>query len=147
MGRDPTREREFRVFVAERSARLQRTAYLLTGDWALAQALVVNALSKTYRAASPAWYVYSLRVLVSSAPTRRAERPTDRTDLIWERIGELPRDQRAVVVLRYFEDLTEQQTAEVLGIPETAVKQRTAQALRTLSRRPAGRPVAIGGVR
>jgi DNA-directed RNA polymerase specialized sigma24 family protein len=153
VGRDPAGEREFRAFVAERCAGLQRTAYLMVGDWALAENLVLAALVKTYRAGPRAGDLdlYALRILMASTTAWRwrAERSNapDRTDLIWERIQQLPRDQRGVLVLRYFDGLSEQRTADVLGIPVSAVRQRAAQALKSLSRRTTAGPLAIGALR
>ena len=55
-------------------------------------------------------------------------------------MGRLPRRQRAVVVLRYFEDLTEAQTAEVLGCSVGTVKSQTARAMAALRSSPSLRP-------
>ena len=51
---------------------------------------------------------------------------------LWDALGRLPRRQRAVVVLRYFEDLTEAQTAELLAISTGTVKSQTSKALAKL---------------
>jgi RNA polymerase sigma factor (sigma-70 family) len=55
----------------------------------------------------------------------------DRTDL-WDALGRLPRRQRAVVVLRFYEDLTEAQTAELLQCSVGTVKSQTSKALAKL---------------
>src|SRR5205807_3846529 len=72
VGRDPAAESDFRDFVAVRSAALHRTAYLLVGDWALAEDLVQIALTKTYLAwrrqeRIDAVESYVRRVLVNAA--------------------------------------------------------------------------------
>jgi RNA polymerase sigma-70 factor (sigma-E family) len=153
-------EREFRDFVVARAAALHRTAYLLVGDWALAEDLVQTALAKTYlswrrldglNAIEP----YARRVLVNTAIAWwrrrwRGERPTatlperpvsDDADLraerdqVWQLIATLPGRQRAVLVLRYYEDLTEAETARLLAISVGTVKSQSARALRTLRER------------
>ncbi len=53
-------------------------------------------------------------------------------DLLWQALGRLPRRQRAVVVLRFYEDLTEAQTAQALGIAVGTVKSQTSKALAAL---------------
>src|SRR5262245_28295851 len=124
----------FEAFVAARSGRLLRTAYLLTHDHGLAEDLVQTALAKAWFVWSridgdPEPYVRKVVVNTYASWWRRRwnrEHPTgdipetstdtgthDRTDL-WRALERLPRRQRAVVVLRYFEDLTEAETARVL---------------------------------
>ena len=86
MGGDPTADREFRDFVADRSVALQRTAFLLTGDWALAEDLVQTTLMKTYLAwrhagGLDAVEAYARKVMVNTATSWwrrrwRGERPT-----------------------------------------------------------------------
>src|SRR4029079_6386252 len=56
---------------------------------------------------------------------------------LWDAMGRLPRRQRAVVVLRYFEDLTEVETATLLGISVGTVKSQTSKALAKLRIDPA----------
>jgi RNA polymerase sigma-70 factor (sigma-E family) len=147
----------FDEFVAARSRALLRTAYLLTHDHALAEDLLQTALTKAWFAwrrvdGEPEPYVR--RILVNTYATwwRRKwngeqptevlpELPTDEsraepTDL-WEAMARLPRRQRAVVVLRYFEDLTESQTAEALGCSVGTVKSQTSRALAKLRIDPA----------
>lgn len=150
----------FDEFVAARSRALLRTSYLLTHDHSLAEDLLQTALTKAWFAwrridGDPEPYVR--RILVNTYATwwRRkwnGERPTEQlpdhpmgvteaepTDL-WTAMARLPRRQRAVVVLRYFEDLTETQTAELLGCSVGTVKSQTSKALAKLRIDPALAP-------
>jgi RNA polymerase sigma-70 factor (ECF subfamily) len=165
VARDPAGEQLFRDFVAARSAALQRTAYLLVGDWGLAEDLVQTALIKTYLAwrrldGVAAIEPYARTVLLHTAGRWwrrrwRGERPTavlpDRPvadaadvsverDRVWRLILALPARQRAVLVLRFYEDLTEAQTARMLGVSVGTVKSHTARALATLRERLNGSP-------
>ncbi|MEV4823980.1 SigE family RNA polymerase sigma factor [Micromonospora sp. NPDC049274] len=157
--RDPLEE-EFREFVAARSAALLRTAYLLAGDWATAEDLLQTALTKTYLAwkrlgGIEAVEPYARRVMVNTSTSwwrRRwhGERPTEvlperpgvdeieqqlDRDLLWRHLRELPSRQRAVLVLRYYEDMSEAQTAALLDISPGTVKSQAFRALATLRRR------------
>jgi RNA polymerase sigma-70 factor, ECF subfamily len=150
-------EDEFRDFVAARSTALLRTAYLLSGDWGAAEDLLQIALTKTYLAwrrlgRIEAVEPYARRVLVNVATSwwrRRwhGERPTAvlpeqavadgldarlERDALWRRVKELPARQRAVLVLRFFEDLSEVDTAALLGVSVGTVKSQCARALATL---------------
>ncbi len=151
-----TVESEFREFVAARSAALHRTAYLLVGDWGLAEDLVQVALVKTYlvfrRMEIHSVEPYARKVLLNTATKWwrrrwRGEQPTatmpDRAgpdaterwleqDRVWQLIRTLPPKQRAVLVLRFYEDLTEVATAQALGVSVGTVKSHTARALGTL---------------
>ncbi len=172
----PSLEEEFREFVAARSAALLRTAYLLAGDWASAEDLLQTSLTKTYLAwlrhgGIEAIEPYARRVLVNTATSWRrrrwhGERPTEtlpeqpgpdrhaetvERDLLWRHVRALPVRQRAVLVLRYYEDLSEAQTAELLEISPGTVKSQTARALATLRKKlraegvmPQDAPVAPG---
>ncbi|HWH00016.1 MAG TPA: SigE family RNA polymerase sigma factor [Pilimelia sp.] len=119
----------FDEFVVARSARLLRTAYLLTRDWALAQDVLQTALARAWEVwrrieGDPEPYVR--RILVNGCnswwrrrstgerPTAELPEPVDRTDPyarvldrdeLWHALARLPRRQRTVLVLRYFEDL------------------------------------------
>lgn len=156
-GRVERSAQDFDDFVAARSTALLRTAYLLTRDHAHAEDLLQTALTKVWFAwaridASPE--AYARRVLVTTYASwwRRkwnGESPTDDLpeapaasaasgDLdLWTAMGRLPRRMRAVVVLRYFEDLTERETADVLGCSIGTVKSQTHRALAHLRVDPA----------
>jgi RNA polymerase sigma-70 factor (sigma-E family) len=143
----------FSAFVVARSPALLRTAYLLTHDEGTAEDLLQTALTKTWFAwdrldDDPVRYVR--RVLVTTSVTwwRRlwrgevatgalpevtgaAEDRAGAQDL-WTALGRLPARQRAVVVLRYYEDLTEAETADLLGCSVGTVKSQCSRALARL---------------
>ncbi|MCD4523418.1 SigE family RNA polymerase sigma factor [Nocardioides sp. cx-173] len=147
-----SREHDFDSFVVARTPALSRTAYLLTGDAHLAEDLVQTALFK----AAKAWHriegdpePYVRRILytqnVSWWRQRRlketalggydAPAPARDQDLrlsLEQALARLTTRQRTVLVLRYFEDLTEVQTGRVLGIGSGTVKSITRQALARL---------------
>jgi len=147
----------FDEFVAARSRALLRTAYLLTHDHTLAEDLLQTSLAKAWFAwkridGAPEPYVRKILVNTYASWWRRKwngeqpsadlpEQPTseggsETTDL-WTAMERLPRRMRAVVVLRYFEDLTEAQTAEVLGCSVGTVKSQASKALAKLRIDPA----------
>lgn len=157
--RDPLEE-EFRDFVAARSAALLRTAYLLTGDWATAEDLLQTALTKTYLAwkrlgGIEAVEPYARRVMVNTSTSwwrRRwhGERPTEvlperagvdeieqqlDRDLLWRHLKELPNRQRAVLVLRYYEDLDDATIAQILDCSPVTVRTHAMRALANLRER------------
>lgn len=147
----PVDELGFEEFVAARSGALLRTAYLLTRDHDLAEDLLQTSLTKAYLnwsrvQTSPEAYVRRIIVNTFNSWWRRkwrgevpteelpeisAEQTSDATDL-WTAMGRLPARMRTVLVLRFFEDLTEAQTADLLGISVGTVKSQTAKALAKL---------------
>ena len=146
---------EFDAFVAVRSTFLLRTAYLLTQDRGLAEDLVQTSLAKAWFAwdrieGAPEAYVRRIMVNTYSSWWRRkwhgeeatdalperghaggAGRVDDRTDL-WTALAALPRRQRAVVVLRFYEDRSEAETADLLGCSVGTVKSQASRALAKL---------------
>ena len=163
-----TQRAEFAGFVSARSAALHRCAYLMVGDVGLAQDLVQEALTKTY----VAWprlrdtanaEAYTRKAITTTAIgwfRRRSwsERPTDRhddgsrpghedhvaeRDWLWAALLELPVRQRAAMVLRYYEDLTEAQTAEALGCAVGTVKSQVSAALSKLRERLGDDPTLL----
>lgn len=148
----------FEAFVAARGDALWRSAWLLTGDHQLAEDLVQTALAKSWpsfdRVGADRFEPYVRRVLFTTYASWwrrkwRGERPTEtlpetradaadpdaRNDLL-AALARLPQGQRAVVVLRYFEDLTEQQTADLLGVSVGTVKSQCSRAISALRSSP-----------
>jgi RNA polymerase sigma-70 factor (sigma-E family) len=149
----------YEEYVAARWNALYRTAYLLTGSHVDAEDLAQTTLVKAYQswakvtaAASPDAYVR--RILTNTfISTRRPlrvsrERLVDRVPdvampdevdhermRLWPHIVALPPKQRAVVVLRYYEDQSEQQIADALGCSPGTVKSTASAALQSLRAR------------
>jgi RNA polymerase sigma-70 factor (sigma-E family) len=148
----------FVEFVSARWARLYRTACVLTLDPAMAEDVLQIAMEKAYqrwhkirRMDDPAAYVRKVMVNVAISSQqrrwRRVESPRDvlperplleaeagveEHAALWPLVCALPERQRAVVVLRYYEDLTERETAQVLGCSVGTVKSQAHDALRAL---------------
>ena len=145
----------FDAFVAARSDALWRSAWLLTGDAHRAEDLVQTALAKSWPKfekvdATGSFEAYVRRVMyttyvawwrrrwtgevstgeIPEAPQGEADHEA-RLDLAVALAG-LTRSQRAVVVLRYVEDLSEAQTAELLGCTVGTVKSQASRALKAL---------------
>jgi RNA polymerase sigma-70 factor (sigma-E family) len=144
-------EAEFAEFVASRSAALTRTAYLLTGDHHLAEDLLqvalVEAARRWERLDEPEAYVRRTLYTRNISRWRRRrlhevalvdhDRPSPAPDpdlrlTLEQALAQLTPKQRTVLVLRYFEDLTEVQTGHVLGIGAGTVKSTTRQAFARL---------------
>jgi len=146
---------DYEAFVASRWSHLLRVGYLLARDWAAAEDLVQSALVKAWFAwrrldGDPEPYVR--RVIVTTFLSQRRRRwwgelaysqvpepePLDDSarhddrDALWRALGTLPPRQRAVLVLRYFEDLTEEETAHTLGVGVGTVKSSASRALAKL---------------
>lgn len=150
-------QEEFADFVRATGTQLYRQALLLTGDHHLAEDLTQTAYARVFaswrrvtRADSPLAYARTtlLNVFLSHRRLRRSgERPTDqllgressapeddpttRLDLL-AALTTLPPLDRAVVVLRYWEDRSVADTARDLGLTETAVRTRSRRALQRL---------------
>jgi RNA polymerase sigma-70 factor (sigma-E family) len=152
----------FAEFVEGRERALQRTAWWLTGDWALAEDLVQAALVRSW----PKWErisrlddpeIYVRRVLINlwaswsrrrwrsehvTASVPESHAPGDLAAEVAARLavrsalGSLTSRQRAVLVLRVFDDLPEAQVAQVLGCAVGTVKSTLSQALARLRKDP-----------
>ncbi|MBL7255581.1 SigE family RNA polymerase sigma factor [Paractinoplanes lichenicola] len=147
---------DFRDFVRERSPALSRHAYLLTGDHQLAEDLLQSALASVYRHwrrvrdDNPEAYlrraIYHQHVswwrrrrvpehLTGAPPETARDDPAEATALrlsLAQALATLSPKQRAVVVLRFYDDLTEAQAADVLGVRVGTVKRHAHDALRRL---------------
>ncbi|MGW7687202.1 SigE family RNA polymerase sigma factor [Kribbella sp. NPDC054772] len=150
-------EAEFTEFASGMIRRLRRTAYLMCGDWHRAEDAAQDALVKVYQR----WHridraqglnSYTHKCLVTAVlnqarrPWRR-ERLVDTDDpivpadplgtvddrmLVVQALAALPPSQRACVVLRYYTDLSLEQTADVLGVGVGGVKSQTSRGLTRL---------------
>lgn len=159
-GSRDARDADFSAYVAARRPALLRTAYLMTGDLATADDVVQTTLAKLYLAwhrvsAQGAVHGYTRRILTNEVTShwrrawRRRELSVDRlpespvepayddgtSAALWELVGELAPRARAVVVLRYYEQLSEAEIAEVMGISTGTVKSQCSRALATLRAR------------
>ena len=165
------RSRDLGAFIDARSGSLLRFAYLLTGDHDLAEDLLQNSLIKVYlswdrirdRAALEAytrtvmtrtqvawWRRPARREVLGVEPTERAVRdhlnvredvPVDERDELWLLLATLGPRQRAVLVLRFYEDLSEAEIARVLDCSTGTVKSQLSRELARLRERmPAESP-------
>jgi RNA polymerase sigma-70 factor (sigma-E family) len=146
---------EFTEFVHATWPGLYRTAYLMLGDHQLAEDLVQTALAKTYAswrkvkepAAAPAYARVVLANTAASWFRRRSwrnEHPTEQLPegaihgdpstrpAVVDALRTLAPRQRAVIVLRYYDDLSVREVATALGISEGTVKSQTSDALARL---------------
>jgi len=152
------KDEEFSEFYTSTWARLFRTTYGVAGDRSLAEDALQSAYAKAYGAWStvratdhPEAYVRRMAVNevlnVFRRPWFRRERPGEPADnlpapsheeatldreALWRAVTALPVRQRAVVVLRYYEDLSEEEIARVLGCSRGTVKSQAFDALRRL---------------
>jgi RNA polymerase sigma-70 factor (sigma-E family) len=163
----------FKEFVEENSTTLLRAGWLLTGDWSAAEDLVQTALAAAWprweslpeRAAE---YAYVRRCMMSAFLRERRRKRSgeipaelrdrdlgdgqpdeaagvDLRESLRSAMASLPARQRAVVVLRYFVDLTEQDTAAALGCSVGAVKSHASRALARLRGLPGLQETLLGG--
>ncbi|MEU1202179.1 SigE family RNA polymerase sigma factor [Streptomyces sp. NPDC005813] len=154
-------ERQFREFVAARSRSLLHSAYLLTGDWEQGRDLLQTALAATARRWSklrdrqqPEVYVrramyhaqvdrfrllgWGRETVTDTLPDQPAGQASDWADTVVQRqdimaaLRRLPKRQRAVIVLRYFEDRPDTEIAAILGVAQGTVRSQTHKALVSL---------------
>lgn len=148
------REQDFTEYVHARQDRLYRTAYLLTGSRDRAQDLAQSTLARLFRHWRKAQradnldaYARAVMVRIHLTeqqrlrretelherldPPRPEDRPDDRLTVL-DALARLPAKARAVVVLRYWEDLSVETTAHLLGCSEGNVKSQSSRALARL---------------
>jgi RNA polymerase sigma-70 factor (sigma-E family) len=155
-----SRDAEFTAYLDARQPQLLRTAYLLTGDRHQAEDVLQTSLAKLYLAwdkvrdrDSVDAYVRRIMVNENNSLWRRGWKKREfATEVIpdrefhdeydeglgaalWDVVQTLPKKARAVVVLRYYEQLTEAETADLLGISVGTVKSQCSRALAALRER------------
>jgi RNA polymerase sigma-70 factor (sigma-E family) len=156
----PTAEAAFSELIAGSHHRLEHLAYMLCGDRARAEDAVAEAYARVWpryrrgRVREPLAYLRravvnqitgshrrqaieereAQRWVVDRSVLTRAESTVDDSELLKPALLALPAAQRAVIVLRFLEDLSEQETAELLGVKPGTVKSRTARGLEQLRR-------------
>ena len=151
------RDADFSAYMQARQPSLLRTAYLLTGDRHTAEDLVQAAFAKLYlswekvqQRDSIDGYVRRILDNEHNSLWRRAWKKREHATEVmpetahhdeydeglgrdlWAAVQTLPRKARAVVVLRYYEELSEAETADALGISVGTVKSQASRALATL---------------
>ena len=153
---------ELEEYVAARGPALLRTAYMLCGDRYLAEDLVQEVLARVHgrwrrqriehleaylKAAVVRQFLTWRRRRSGNEPLLDPDRePTApgradtadehaERDAVWTELAGLPRQQRAVLVLRYYEDLPDEQIAALIGCAPVTVRTHAARALATLRRR------------
>jgi len=151
------RDQEFGDYYASRAHRMRATAYLMCGDWHRAEDVVQNAFIKLYlgwhriRADTPPDQ-YVRQVIATTLiddgrrPWRRERATPDHTIpersvndpmpedrmVLLAALARLPARQRVTLVLRFFEDLSTEETAAMLGIATGTVKSQTSRGLESL---------------
>ena len=147
------RDDEFVEFARAQATGLRRTAYLMCRDWHLAQDLTQTALAKLYAAwgrldwlDNPTAYAKKVllrtfldhqrrrgshELVVESPPDAPTESTPDLRLTLLDALGHLPSRDRAIVVLRYWEDHDIETVAEMVGVSTSVVK---TQSLRSLAK-------------
>ncbi len=162
--------RAFEDWLAAREGALQRTAHLLTGDVHSAQDLVQTTLAKLYLRWDRVRSVdnidaYARKALLNEhrsswrRPVRRAEQLVEAVpdlpapdppgydgsrEAVWRFVCSLPAKQRTVVVLRFYEQLTEAEIADLMGISVGTVKSQSSRAIAALRARLPDHPEISG---
>lgn len=162
------KDADFADYMAARQPSLLRTAYLISGDLHTAEDLVQTAFAKLYlnwnkvqRAQSMDGYVRRILVNEHNSLWRRSYKrrevstdqlpdhvpapagsgpDSEQSQALWEFVQTLPKKQRAAVVLRYYEELSEAETAAALGVSVGTVKSQTSRALASLRARVDNHP-------
>lgn len=163
----------FDAYVVGRGRMLLRFAYLLTGDRYLAEDLVQDVLARAHRhwarierLHQPDSYLRK-GVLNQYLSWRRRRSSTEQSvadvpehhrpgqldhaapfaerDELWRTLATLPRQQRAVLVLRYYEDLPDEEIGELLGCSSATVRSHTSRALARLRTTEFAKNVLAGG--
>jgi len=156
-GTSPEHQEEFRVFVTGSQGHLRRSAYVLCGDWHLAEDLVQTAYQRIFRSWQRVRLVdmpdaYARRVVYRCyLDSRKWQRETASIEALVDRpapegdaamrltilaaLAELAPRTRAVVALRYWEDQCVEQTASALGMSPGTVKSMSARGLAQLRQR------------
>ena len=161
---------DFESWMSARQHKLLRTAYLLTGDVHAAEDLTQTTLAKVYLAwdrvsAAQSIDAYARKMMVNEHTSmwrrlwrhREVVSDTSTHDVpvtaqeydgvdaaLWDAVAALPERQRAVVVLRYYEQLSEKETADALGVSLGTVKSQASRALDTLRSRLGNRTDLAG---
>lgn len=162
----------FEEFVASEGPGFRRLAYLLCGDVHRAEDLTQTALAKVYRhwsrvAAMEHPTAYANRVLVREATSwRRRKASTEvvtdnlttldarasqpdhadaiaEADATWQLLATLPPKQRAALVLRYYQDMSDDQIAETLGCSASTVRSNAARAFAALREAAGDQPQEV----
>jgi RNA polymerase sigma factor (sigma-70 family) len=149
-----TDDEEFAQFASAQAERLRTTAFMMCRDWHLAQDLTQIALTRLYvgwRHAVKAENIiaYAQKILLRAYLDHRRRRSSTESvgqsmretgfheapDLrltMLEALARLPERDRAIVILRYFEDYSVEQVADVLDVPVSVVKTQTKRSLTKL---------------
>ncbi|MFI5694708.1 SigE family RNA polymerase sigma factor [Kribbella sp. NPDC051586] len=151
------RDAAFEAYFAARSDAMRGTAYLLCGDWHRAEDLVQQTFTKIYLAwrriqrhevmdsytrqtlirtflseRRRGWFRYESVELPAADPAAASAGPAEERLVLLEALGKVPPRQRAVLVLRYWEDQSVEQTAALLDCSTGTVKSQAARGLATL---------------
>jgi RNA polymerase sigma-70 factor (sigma-E family) len=160
-------DQEFVEFAAASAERLRNTAFMLCRDWHLAQDLTQTALTRLYvgwRRAGQAdnLLAYAQKILLRAYLDHRRRRSSSESvtgmlheagyrqspDLrltMLDALTQLPARDRAIVILRYFEDYSVEQVADVLDLPVSVVKSQTKRSLLKLREVLAADQLALFG--
>jgi RNA polymerase sigma-70 factor (sigma-E family) len=160
-------DQEFVEFATASAERLRNTAFMLCRDWHLAQDLTQTALTRLYvgwRQAAQAdnLLAYAQKILFRAFLDHRRRRSSSESatgmlreasyrqnpDLrltMLDALARLPTRDRAIVILRYFEDYSVDQVADVLDLPVSVVKSQTKRSLTKLRELLAADQLALFG--